>query len=288
MLRNTLTNELIKFDVYDFVKKIERMSLDELTKDYYQEKARIDKFWYREKGNYWVLNFIRLRDTNIPNRGYIDRESESIELKEDEFLSEEVNAIYDCSLEVLMLQRNIHSLSIKGIQEYITKIIDNPYIKVELIPILRKDALEKLYNAKNYKKISVKFANVKDKYLHTDAKTCLGNIFGICNSWNGYCGELSIGIGRCKNESLDKHAVKDALLDIDNNREIISKALVVIETEDNKVDTVDLFEDTMQDVVVAVLAKRVSLASEYIEKLMLDKFISRKGEIYEILEGRGD
>lgn len=277
------TGQIRDFDINYLISKVDGKELSELTEDYYQEKARLDKFWYCEKFNYWFLNFTRLRDTNIPNKAYVNKESEVIELAEDEFLSEECNAIYDCSLNVLMLQRNIHSLSVVGIEGYLNKILNDPSLIIILIPILNKDIFEKVDKAKCYRKITIGFANIKDKYVKVKDSS-LSQIWEICNKYNGLKAEITISIGRGKKDTLDVNTVKETLKDMENNKQLISKASLTYATDDDKVNVVDLIEDVMHDYITVVLEKKTSLASQYVENLMYKQFNQRKGEIYEILE----
>lgn len=281
--KDVSTSKISDFDINYLISKVDGRELVDLTEDYYQEKARLDKFWYCEKFNYWFFNFTRLRDTNIPNKAYTDKVSEVMELAEDEFLSEECNAIYDCSLNVLMLQRNIHSLSVAGIESYLNKIINDPSLIIVLIPILNKDIFEKVDKAKCYRKMTIGLANIKNKYVKVKDSS-LSQIWEFCNKHNGLKAEITISIGRGKKDTLDSNTVKETLKDMENNKELISKALLTYTTDDDKVNVVDLIEDVMHDYITVVLEKKISLASQYVENLMYEKFNQRKGEIYEILE----
>ncbi len=282
--KDVRTGKTSEFDINYLISKVDGKELSELTEAYYQEKARLDKFWYCEKFDYWFLNFTRLRDTNIPNKAYVNKESEAIELAADEFISEECNAIYDCSLNVLMLQRNIHSLSVMGIEKYLNQILNDSSLTIILTPILNKNIFEKVDKAKCYRRMTIGFANIKDKHVMLK-NSSLSQIWDFCNRYNSLNAEITISIGRGKSEALDSEAIKETLNDIENNKSFIRKALVTYKTDDDKVNVVDLIEDVMCDYITVALEKKISLASQYVENLMYEKFNQRKGEIYEILEG---
>lgn len=277
------TNKIYDFDINLLIEKIDGKDLVNLTKDYYQEKARLDKFWYNSEKNYWFFNFTRLRDTNIPSKAYTNRESEAIVLASDEFISEECNAMYDCALEVLMLQRNIHSLSVSGLEKYLNSIVDNPSIWVTLTPIPSKDIFAKIDNAQYYRKLTIKFSDIKNKHIRTRNHSSLERIFDFCRIHDGIAGEITISIGRAKNDTLNIEETNNTLQEIIDNRDIISKALMSVKIDDDKVNVIDLFEDVTHDYIEAVLEKRTSLASQYVENLMYEKFTYRKGDLYEIL-----
>ena len=79
--------------------------------------------------------------------------------------------------------------------------------------------------------------------------------------------------------------VSETLEDIERNRPIITKAIASIkDTDDTRVEVIDLFDELMHDYVTVVLEQRTSLASAYVENRMLEAFDNRRGEIYEMVE----
>jgi len=276
------------FDLCALIGKVDKLTLEDRMFDYYQEQARLDKFHYNSIKKYWFLNFTRLRETNIPSKAYIDKPSESITLEDDEFISEECNAIYDCNLKVLMLQRNIHSLSPSGITEYINKLWDDDSIHIYLRPIPSKSMIEKAQKAAIYRRLQVKFADIDGKNFKLPKKSSLKKIFEDCEKFKGVTAEIIVTMGDNRQGSLDNETVSEVLEEAKKKgASALSKAIVSIkETDDSKVEVIDLFQDNISDYIYVVLEKRVSLASEFVERRMREAFENRKGDLYEIVGGK--
>lgn len=274
------------FDLCALIAKIDGSSLEDRMFEYYQEKARLDKFSYNSSGNYWFLNFTRLRETNIPSKARISKISEAIKLDPDEFISEECNAIFDCNLAVLMLQRNIHSLSPSGINEYLNKLWGNNSIRIYLRPIPSKSLIEKAKKAQVYRRLNVRFANINEEKFDGSQKSPLKRIYQNCKVFNGVNAEIVISMGDERKASLSNETVSETLKDIQKNKGLLSKAVISIkETDDSKVEVIDLFEENLCDYINVVLEKRVSLASEFVESKMVETLENRKGDLYEIVGG---
>lgn len=277
------------FDLEVLINEIDGRSLATLTTDYYQEKARLDRYWYNERRKYWFLNFTRLRDTNIPSKACTNSSSEAITLEDNEYISEECNAIYDCGLKVLMLQRNIHSLSVSGIADYLNQILGRNDIVLYLRPIMGRGMLDRVRDAKTYRKINIRFADMRNQNFEAPEHSTLKKIYESARSFNGASAEIIISMSKDdRTNSLSAETVYETLEDIERNPRIITKAVASIkETDDTRVEVVDLFDELMHDYVTVVLESRMSLASEYVENEMLDVFNRRKGEIYEMVAREG-
>ncbi|WP_418803501.1 DUF6731 family protein [Phascolarctobacterium faecium] len=274
------------FDLCALIAKIDKTSLEDRMFEYYHEQARLDKFLYNAKGDYWFLSFTRLRETNIPSKARVTKTSESMTLEDDEFISEECSAIFDCRTGVLMLQRNIHSLSPTGINEYLNRLWGENDIRIYLRPIPGKSMIEKAKRADIYRKISLRFSDIDNKFFEAPEKSALKKVYNACQEFKCVNAEITITMGDNRKSSLNNDTIADTFKEIDANKDTISKAIIgVKETDDSKVEVIDLFEENMHDYVNVVLEKRVSLSSEYFENEMREVFENRKGEIYEIVGG---
>ncbi|WP_041607818.1 DUF6731 family protein [Halobacteroides halobius] len=107
-----------------FLPSEEENTYDDLTYTYYQEEARLDNIWLLEEGVY-ALKFARLRQTNLPHTATEKNEGEPISLEDNEYIGEEVVGIYNAQENILMLQRNKHSLSPTGIEQYLNLLWGN-------------------------------------------------------------------------------------------------------------------------------------------------------------------
>lgn len=88
----------------------------------------------------WEIQFLRIRDGVLPGIAKIDGTFEIMDLEPDEFIGEEIAAIYDSATSVLAVQRNRNSLSPSGIEMYLNHCLpDNGF---RLHPIRRGSAPE--------------------------------------------------------------------------------------------------------------------------------------------------
>lgn len=275
------------FDLNLWIEKAGRLSLEARTFDYYQEQARLDKFWPDKVKDYWFLNFIRLRETNIPTTVKIDKESEPLVLDDDEYIGEEVNALYDEKLGILMLQRNRFSLGVEGIEKYLNLLWNSDEETIHLRPICPLGIQQKAEKAFEYRKFTVRFADVKNNDLDTNEMKPFKKIFNGLKEYEAINAEITVTMGYSKNESLHKETVRETINEVIANKGIISKAEISVkETDDSNVEVIDLFADKMHDFIFVILDKRESLASEYVASHMIEKYDESKGELVETLRVR--
>lgn len=267
------------FDLRRLIDKAYKMSLEARTFDYYQEQARLDRMWYDDQKDFWFLNFARLRSTNIPSKASETKELEPIELEDDEYIGEDVTALYDERINVLMLQRNRYSLGPSGIEEYLNLLWGNEDETIYLRPICLINPAENAQKALYYRKINVRFADLPnniDKLKGESIKSLVKN-FGRYDAVNA---EVIITVGRTKDTTLNRETVHETIKEIYENKDIITKAeLVKKDNEDSNVEVIDLFDHKIHDYLYFVLEERQSLGCENVAYRMYERYIERCGEI---------
>lgn len=275
------------FDFNRWIDKADKLTLDQRVYEYYQDWARLDKIFYREESNYWFLNFIRLRETNIPSTAKLDRVSEPLTLEEDEYIGEEVTILYDEDIYVLALQRNRYSLGVSGIEEYINRLWDSNEERIYLRPILPLELQKKIFKTNIYRRLIIRFADVNSKELKGDSKKPLIRLYNDIKKYNAVTAEISIGMGYNYGEHLDMETIRDTIYGVMENKDIISKAqLKIKENEDTSVETIDLFSDKLYDFISIPIKERTSLTSQNIEPYMLDRYNVSKDRIRQALRRR--
>ncbi len=272
------------FDLQQWIDRIGNKSLDGRTYDYYQEQARLERIGYDNAIDLWFLNFVRLRVTNIPLKGKISELAEPIELEDDEFIGEDVTALYDPKLNIIMLQRNIHSLGPTGIEKYINLAWANENEDIYLRPIILINPIEKLKNAKYYRKMVVRFADLPTKEMNMKTNSPLNKIIEAFGQYEAVNAEIIITVGRAKGNSLYKETVHDSINEIFLNRDLVTKAeLTKRDTEDSNVEIIDLFEHKVHDYLTFVLEERQSLDCDYVYIKMAERYLDRRSEIFELI-----
>ncbi|WP_282067002.1 DUF6731 family protein [Bacillus pumilus] len=258
------------FDLLVWLEKANRKSLEGRTFNYRQEQARLEEATWDDELKFFFLHFVRLRDT-IPSKATTSSKVEPLELEDDEYIGEEVSALYDENNHVLMLQRNKYSLGPEGIEEYLNLIWDSEEESIHLRPICPPDVFEMARKSKEYRKINLKFADLKtinSQRLFDKLKSPLKGIFSSFEKYEGVNAQVTITVGNTKN-SLDEENINETLSDIQENRELFSGAeLARRANDDTRVELIDLFAHKAHDFGTFRLEKRETLSHYSIAKEM--------------------
>ena len=229
---------------------------------------------------YWFINFERLRDTLIPKITSADKGTRELSLEDDEFLAEDVNAIYDEKLGILMLQRNKYSLGSRGIESYINEVWGNRNNKeIHLRPIPPKNVFERaVKKGVSYRKFSVRLADLDVKGEQFAGNKSLKGLVENLSSYEGVNIEVSISMGRSK-KGLHNETVVETLHDLKNNSSLVSRVGVSIKDGEEPVEILDLFADKITDYIPIIYETRKTLSSQHAEDLMYKRYCESKPKI---------
>ncbi|UOQ47777.1 hypothetical protein MUN88_17240 [Gracilibacillus caseinilyticus] len=195
------------FDLTRWMDVVNKISLEKRAREYLGERARLEEAYFDEDLDYYFLHFVRLRATNIPSKAKIDTNVEPFELEDDEYLGEEVSALYDDNKSILMLQRNKFSLGPSGIADYLNIIWanDNETICIRSIPI--PDAFQLARKPKIYRKVNLRLANINsavDQGFVDKLKSPLGPIIKSYGEYGGVNAQITITVGMKKDGELNE------------------------------------------------------------------------------------
>ena len=266
------------YDLEKLILKADHLTLEERTYEYYQEEARLDKIKYNSVDRYWYLNFIRLRQTKIPSKAKRNVEAEPLALLDDEFIGEEVTAVYDISNHILALQRNRDSLSATALEGYLSRLLDSDNQEIRLCPIAPLDISERLGKAKIFRKLSMKFANIPISPFKGDPNSSFGQLLDYFRGCSAVTATVTISVGHTKKGSLDNEAIQETLDIALDNRGLISGAEVnVKDSEIDPIDTIDLFSMKSHDFITIKLEKLETIKFEEIAEEIHVKYNKSKG-----------
>jgi len=275
----------VKFDLRRWMSEINELSLESRARDYYQEEARLDDASFDDVNNYYFLQFVRLRETNIPNKAKVNSQSEPIELEDDEYIGEGVTALYDPSNNVIMLQRNRYSLSPTGIEKYLNLTWAGDE-KIYLRPIINENIIEKIKKAEYYRKLKVRFADLPENSYKGSKFSAIKSIVNQIGKFDAVNAEVTITLGYERGISLNKEAVNDTITELTNNEDLIKKAEISKkDTDDTRVETLDLFEHKLHDYIYIALESKQSLNYFILKPEMIVTYNDRKSEVNKCLEG---
>lgn len=266
------------FDLVQWVNKANRSkTLLDRTFDFYTEKARLEEAYY-SSFSYYFLHFVRLGD-NIPSKSKLTEKVKPIELEDDEYIGNEVSALYDETHHILMLQRNRASLGPSGIEYYLNVLWDSDDETIFLRPISPKGMFEQTLNANEFRKIHMRFADIDTSKIEDNAKTSpMVQFVKNFTKYSGVTGEVVISAGRGKGRSLDSETMIETINDIIANQEtgLIKKAEVHYKiTDDTATEVVDLFAKRAHDFHSFPMEKRTTLSHTSIAEEMLGIYHSK-------------
>lgn len=274
------------YDLRCVIKELDKLSLEERKKEYYQDGARLDKMKYNSIDNYWYLNFVRLRQTGIPSKASETHETEPIKLLENEYIGEEVSSIYDVDNHILVLQRNRDSLSSSGLELYLNyfyKAKDGSMIALR--PIKASDLDEKLRTAKEYKKITMRFADIPLRVVHGDKNTSFGQFIDNFRNYDANYAVLTMSLGKGRSKgSLNQDTINETVNLIRENEGLVDTAeLNVKSSEIEPVETIDLFSKRSHDFIVIKMEKLETIQFDDVINEMHKKYTKTKSKILELL-----
>ncbi|PJH94842.1 DUF6731 family protein [Bacillus sp. SN1] len=259
------------FDLLVWMDQANRRSLEGRTFDYRQEQARLETTYWDTELGFYFLHFVRLRDTNIPSTARATAQVEPLELEDDEYIGEEVSALYDEMNHVLMLQRNKYSLGPEGIEEYLNLIWNTEEEQIYLRPICPPNVFDMARRSTEYRKINLRFAdlsNINPEQTRNRLRSPIGNIFSSFERYRGINAQVTITVGNTRN-SLDEETVNDTLTDIEENAELFSRAEIARRADDDtSVELIDLFAHKAHDFGTFRVERRETLSHEAIAQQM--------------------
>lgn len=271
------------FDLRRWIQKALRLSLEGRTFDYRQERARLEKAGFDMDLQQWYLHFVRLRDSLLPSIAKVTENVEPFELDEDEYLSEEVTALYDEDYHILMLQRNRYSLGPSGLEEYINLVWADDKETIYLRPIRTRDAVERVKAADSYRRIAIRFADL-DRVDDLETRSPIKRIVNVAKQFGAVNAEIIFTMGMNRQSSLDPRTVTDSIEDVISHQGLVAKAEVGIKNEDTKVEIIDLFEERAQSGTFFDVPRRSTLAHESIFEAMVEIYNENRARILRYLE----
>ncbi|MGE7881704.1 DUF6731 family protein [Bacillus sp. NPDC094077] len=262
-------------------------TLEERTKEYKQEKARLDEIGLAGKSDtLWSLYFSRLRDFNLPNRAKKNGPSKPVDLDDDEYLGENVSAIYDEVSNILMIQRNRNSLGPSAIESYFNQFLQgNDEIVFRPIPI--KNARTRIKEAQYVRKLKIKFADVK-KAENEVSGISLKKWISHFNEYDSVTGEIIITVGRQRKASLGGN-LQGLLDEVYENGDLITRAQASVKKSDiADPEIIDLFAENAHDVTSFAVKPRTALKHEVVIGAMQDLYERKKVELKNIIYKKKD
>jgi hypothetical protein len=199
----------------------------------------------------WCGDMLRIRTLGLPqiaDPGTPDLRP--IPLEPDEGLGEATAFMYTPAYRTLMLQRNRYGVSLPALQTYFTKRAGLHGRSIDFLPILGKEALERVERMKSIREVEVEIAEVSRVKALGGGGRALTDILSA-SAKLGHAPKLrfSLSMSYDRKRVLDRHRIipflKDLLL-IRTNSPGASKIVVSGRDENFERTVIDLMEDRIQ------------------------------------------
>ncbi|HJE97436.1 MAG TPA: hypothetical protein K8V00_07420 [Ligilactobacillus acidipiscis] len=232
------------FDLDDWSEKLPSDNLDERNIRYSGDIIRCDKAEciHPEDHPLTILHFNRLRNSTAPAVATLSTpELTDVELKDNEYIAEDISALFDSTNCVLMLQRNIFSLSVNSLAKYVNYFWnvnkeEEKMDEIEFRPVLIKDAFKTGLKAKRINKFTFKTANVvRGTGVNNIFKSGIGKAIEALETYSGVDVEVTISTTRSKESVLDKEAVHQSIEEIKAHQINFKKAILTSGDEGHSV-----------------------------------------------------
>lgn len=275
----------VPFDLRTIINQWNGLDLQDRTLKYKQEKARLESFGFDSVNGYmWDMYFSRLRDFNLPSRAKENAPSEPFDLDDDEYIGENVSAIYDDVNHIIMIQRNKYSLGPSAIEEYINYFTD-PDEEINFRPISIPNPTRKFRTAELVRKLRVKFADI-DKANIESNNPSLQKWIGFLKDYEPINAEIILSVGRKKSETLGGN-LRGFVEELLENKEVVTKVEASIKkSELTETEVIDLFDEYAHDITTFSVPPRTTLNHEAVIYQMNSLYEKRRSEITGLLYNR--
>lgn len=233
--------------------------------------------------NIWKMNFIRMRDI-APGIAKKAGDYNLMVLEEDEYIGEEITAIYDQKYNVIMVQRNRNSLSPTGLAKFFTGILNNGTI-IELMPIIMPEELENIENSKIYKKATVSFCPTKiDDEVFNKLSTGWKEIFSGAKELGAINAVIMLSTGNSKKQEKTLNKLEVIKLKNLKNKEAFNKIEIKKKEEiDTEIETIDLIDGKLYDIFNFEYSRINPIEYKRIHPVMKSIYLKRENFLKNII-----
>lgn len=282
------SREKFLFDLTDFAILMKEMDIERRNWLYKGDTIRLKKFTMDEN-DLLLMQFERLTDSALPYIAKPSKDDErDVALSDDEFIANDINAIFDPKNHVLMLQRNIQSLSPKAVEYYVNHFwnidrVEDPLEVIEFCPVINPNIFKEVKSNSKYKTLTFKTANKfdsKKKVRKIVVDRINGVLEGIISSFSPVDGlnlEIKVSTSRNKDDTLDNKTVKSIIDEIEKNPKSFDKAEVAVINDFDKKEVLNLLNALLFDTAKFNQSPRTRLRSDVVQDKMKSIYLPNKG-----------
>ena len=210
-----------------------------------------------KENNLWKLVFLRNRNDS-PYISKIDDEGKPLHLEDDEFVGNEVCAIYDENLCIMTIQNNKNSASYNTIAAFFIEFIRGLGGSFQLTPITYIKEYSEISDdeLKQYKSLILSFTDLSDimSIPNKEKDDAIQSINLIASNLNALNGKVELSVGNKKDHFLDKMNLKSIIKFFKKNSEK-TKTLKVRMLDNDTIRTIDLISNKVYDDIEIEVSK---------------------------------
>lgn len=260
MARNKIVNVNVFYccEIYNEVKAY-YVDLTELFKNI--QRRYVKQPFFKEVANY-NNDPIRLRSINIDNFGYyhiiferldgstyykttIYGDTEDLDLNDDEYIGHEVSVLYDPAQNVMLIQRNISSLSPSGIEMFIRQLYYDYYeedLYFKLVTAVDDSATEEALKKSMYKQIVLKVnENSSQDLIESVIKDDYEGVETV---------EIVITTKKSKNSELNKETTQSILKKWVDDESVEKLTVRAKDGVDMPIENIDLIKQSLKRALI--------------------------------------
>lgn len=215
----------------------DKVKLDKLSKEYLFSNNEPDVYYF---------HVTKLRTEGMGYTKDVSDGIKELDLNSDEYLAEDINCLFDSDKCVLMIQRNINSISVSGLIGYLNEMhnfiqgSDGYDIRPSIV--MNKQALNDVKKLDNYRKLVFRIASDKISPLSKMGSRFGNAISDIFSQYGGNYITIDINVGKSRKDNLNETSVKDLINDYQSNEEAFNKFEIRGNNDFSGVETFDLVQ----------------------------------------------
>lgn len=291
IINNGLSTKL--FDLTEWMDKIQQIDLVDRGTAILTDVIRYDygRADFKGEKKISILHFTKLRKNEVPGVARVQYpELTDVTLDEDEFIAEDVSCLFDSENCVLMLQKNVYSLSLSAVESYLNYFWNKDRYKgteenIELRPIFEKDVFKKSKSKNKYKAISFKTANAASINCMSFIGGTLGELVDSIKYIGGISIEVKVSAGRKSHDELDREKIRELIENIESNQDEFRSAAITSK-DGMKSEMIELLENKVKSVYDFSIEPKTMLQAEQIQDKIFREYMNNMRKyIVSCLEG---
>lgn len=148
-------------------------------------------------------DMVRLRMTDLPNKGKLSGDIDDLNLQDDEGISEQSAFFYHKATKVLLFQRVKEGIDIGQFCNYFSERKGSTGIVIGEA-ILEEDAMKKFEGFKEIRQFELKVANLESIEIYEDPDAAVEELLDINKELNSTTMDVTFSIGRKRKNFLNK------------------------------------------------------------------------------------